>query len=97
MLAYSPLLFGAYSRDDRQIPGQYAGPDADARLDALRKVVDRTGATLVQVIYAWLIGGNPAIIPITAPTTVEQLAENLGGLDLSLTAEHMEGLSRAGA
>jgi len=32
LLAYSVLLGGAYTRADRPLPDQYAGPDSDARL-----------------------------------------------------------------
>ena len=45
LLAYSPLLNGAYSREDRSIPSQYIGPDANARINVLQQVADETGAT----------------------------------------------------
>jgi aryl-alcohol dehydrogenase-like predicted oxidoreductase len=96
MLAYSPLLAGAYARPDRPLPVQYAGRDADARLAALRAVAAETGATVNQVIYAWLLAQEPAIIPLTAPTTLEQFKENIKGLDVVLSAEQLERLNTAG-
>ena len=39
----------------------------------------------------------PAVIPLTAPTRLEQLRENLGALDLELTAEQLAELSDAGS
>jgi aryl-alcohol dehydrogenase-like predicted oxidoreductase len=96
MLAYSPLLNGAYSRDDREIPKQYVGPDSEARLTALQEVAAEYGATVNQIVYAWLLGGDTAVIPLTAPTTLEQLSENLGGLTIKLSEESMRELSEAG-
>ncbi len=96
MLAYSPLLAGAYTRPDKPMPKQYAGADADQRLAALAAVAAEIGATPNQVVYAWLLGGQPAIIPLTAPTSLAQLAENLKSLTVSLTPEQMERLTTAG-
>ncbi len=96
MLAYSPLLTGAYSRDDREIAAQYSGPDTDARLGELKKVADENGATVNQIVYSWLMNGNPAIIPLTAPTQLEQLSENLGAMSVELTDDQMSRLDSAG-
>ena len=96
MLAYSPLLTGAYSREDREIAPQYTGADTEARLAQLKKVADAHNATVNQIVYAWLMGGDPAIIPLTAPTSLEQLSENLGGLKIVLSADEIQGLSNAG-
>jgi len=96
MLAFSPLLAGAYSRADHPLPAQYAGPDSDARLAALQAVAAEHGATVNQIIYAWLLASNPAVIPLTAPTTLAQLAENLKGLDVVLSPEQMARLDTAG-
>ena len=43
-----------------------------------------------------LIGGDPGIIPLTAPTSLEQLSENLGGLKIVLSADEIERLNNAG-
>ncbi|MGW5361998.1 hypothetical protein [Actinopolymorpha pittospori] len=40
--------------------------------------------------------GDPAIIPVTAAGTVEQLEEQLGALDLVLDADTLERLDAAG-
>ncbi len=96
MLAYSPLLNGAYVREDRSIPSQYLGVDAESRVAEIRRVADDHGATVPQIIYAWLLGGNPVIIPLTAPTRLDQLAENLKALDIELSPEELERLDTAG-
>jgi aryl-alcohol dehydrogenase-like predicted oxidoreductase len=96
MLAYSPLLGGAYTRTDKSLPRQYAGADSERRLAALAEIADEAGATPSQIIYAWLIGSDPAIIPLTAPTSLAQLEENLKSLEVTLTPEQMARLNTAG-
>src|SRR5262249_15598950 len=66
LIAYSVLLQGAYTRQDRPLPAQYAGPDADARLRALRDVAAETGATVNQVVIAWMRQSDPPVLPIIA-------------------------------
>ncbi len=97
LLAYSPLLAGGYTRTDRALPGQYTDPDADARLAELKAVSEETGATPNQVIFAWMMQSEPAIIPIFSASTTAQMHENLGALDLVLSTEQMARLDRAGA
>jgi aryl-alcohol dehydrogenase-like predicted oxidoreductase len=96
MLAYSPLLAGAYSRPDKKLSAQYAGAEAEARLAALSQVAAECGATVNQVIYAWLLQGDPAVIPLTAPTSLDQLHENLKALDVRLAADQLQRLDAAG-
>ena len=43
LIGYSVLLQGAYSRDDREVPAQFAGPESDERLQALRHVAAEVG------------------------------------------------------
>ena len=97
LLAYSSLLSGAYQRADRPVPDEYRGPDADARLAALRAVAVAHGVTPNQVILAWLVQQEPPILPVMAASTDEQMAENLAALDLVLTDSELALLHRAGA
>ena len=96
LLAYSPLLNGAYTRGDREFARQYHGAETDTRLAVLRRIAGDLDATENQVIYAWMLAGNPAVIPLTAPTTLEQLSENLGALEVTLTDELVAELDIAG-
>ena len=95
MLAYSPLLSGAYTRAERPFSEQYLGPDTDARLAALKKVAGEVGATLNQIVLAWMVHSDPYVIPLVAASTKEQMEENLGALDIKLSAEQMEHLNSA--
>ncbi|AUX23880.1 oxidoreductase [Sorangium cellulosum] len=95
IVAYSPLLLGAYARADRPLPEKFLGADADARLRALESVAKETGRTRNQVVLAWLRQSGPAVVSIVAASTPEQLRENLGSLDLVLSEEQMRTLSEA--
>jgi aryl-alcohol dehydrogenase-like predicted oxidoreductase len=96
MVGYSILLQGGYTRKDREIPAQYAGPDADSRLDALRGVANEVGATLNQVVIAWMLQSDPPVLPIIAGSRPEQVRENLSAVGVELTAQQVERLNTAG-
>ena len=95
MLAYSPLLNGAYSRADRQLPPQYVSADSKKRLSVLREIANETGATVNQVILAWMLHSEPAVIPLIAASTKEQMQENLDAANVRLTPEQMARLNQA--
>jgi aryl-alcohol dehydrogenase-like predicted oxidoreductase len=97
LLAYSPLLRGAYTRTGRALPTQYVGPDSDARIAALKAVAGAHGATPNQVVLAWMLASDPPVIPVFAASTMDQINEDLGALDLALTAEEMDRLNKASA
>jgi aryl-alcohol dehydrogenase-like predicted oxidoreductase len=96
LVGYSVLLQGAYTRSDRQLPAQFAGPDSDDRLDALRAVAGEVGQTPNQVIIAWMRQSKPSVLPIIAGSRPEQLAENIAALDLILSDDQMHRLTTAG-
>ncbi len=95
LVAYSPLLGGAYTRADRSFPEQYLGSDTEGRLRVLRSVAEEVDATANQVVYAWMIQSEPPVIPVMAASTVEQMRENLGALDVELSAEQIAELNEA--
>jgi aryl-alcohol dehydrogenase-like predicted oxidoreductase len=97
LLAYSPLLSGAYTRADRTFSEQYRGPDTEARMAALKAVSEQVGATANQVVLAWMAQSDPAVIPLLGASTVDQLQENLGAQDVELSAGQMARLNDASA
>jgi aryl-alcohol dehydrogenase-like predicted oxidoreductase len=96
LLGYSVLLQGAYTRADRGVPAQFAGPDADDRHAELRAVAQEVDATENQVIIAWMLQSDPVVLAIIAGSTPAHIAENLGALDVSLSDEQMRRLTTAG-
>lgn len=95
ILAYSPLLNGAYTRRDVSLPKSYEGPDAQARIRVLFEVAAETEGTLNQVVLAWMLQNTPKTIPLIAASSLEQLRENLGSLDIRLSQDQLERLNRA--
>jgi aryl-alcohol dehydrogenase-like predicted oxidoreductase len=94
LVGYSVLLAGAYVRGSFSI--QFAGPDADARLGALWAVANESGATINQVILAWMRQSDPPVLPIIAGSKIEQLRENIAALDVRLSEDQMSRLDTAG-
>jgi aryl-alcohol dehydrogenase-like predicted oxidoreductase len=95
LVAYSPLLNGAYTRPDKELDRAYDHPGTRARLKALDQVVKETGATTNQVVLAWLIGGELPIVPLIGASSVAQLDESLAAVDLQLSAEQRQLLEAA--
>jgi aryl-alcohol dehydrogenase-like predicted oxidoreductase len=89
VLAYSPLLGGAYTREEKHMAARYHTPRNAQRFQRLHEVQAQTGKTLNQIVYRWLLQQQPAILPLTSPSTEAQMTENLGALDFVLSAEQM--------
>ncbi|MFI9583338.1 aldo/keto reductase [Streptomyces sp. NPDC052236] len=87
LVAYTPLLSGAYVRDDRPLDADFDHAGTPARLAALREVAKETGATVNQVVLAWLISGEIPVIPLVGASSVAQLDESLAAVDLELTVD----------
>jgi aryl-alcohol dehydrogenase-like predicted oxidoreductase len=96
LVGYSVLLQGAYTRPDRPLPAQFAGPDADARLQVLQSIAGAIGCSPNQVVIAWMRQSTPSILPIIAASKIDQLEENLAALEVKLTGEQMQQLNTAG-
>ena len=72
LLAYSALLSGAYTRDDRPFEAQYLSSDTENCMAILRAVALETNANLNQVVLAWMLGSDPSVLPLIAASTKEQ-------------------------
>ncbi len=95
IVAYSVLLGGAYTKPGHTIGDEYAGTDTDARLAMLKTIAAETGATVNQIVLAWMLHSDYPVIPLIAASTREQMQENLGALDVKLSAEQMQRLDSA--
>ncbi|WP_426114767.1 aldo/keto reductase [Pseudomonas sp. DSP3-2-2] len=60
-----------------------------ALVEVLKSVADRKGATPAQIALAWLLARKPWIVPIPGTTKLHRLEENLGAIDLQLTAQDL--------
>ncbi len=95
LLAYSALLGGSYVRSNQPFPEQYLGLDTEVRLATLRAVAEEVGATVNQVILAWMAQSEPCVIPLVAASTREQMKDNLDALEIKLSPEQMARLNSA--
>jgi aryl-alcohol dehydrogenase-like predicted oxidoreductase len=68
-----------------------------AVLDAIDQVVKKVGATPSQVALSWLVHRRGMTAPIASATTVDQLRELLGAIDLTLDDEATATLDSASA
>ncbi|MEU8997881.1 aldo/keto reductase [Streptomyces caniferus] len=84
LLGYGTLMAGAYSRADRPLPERYDHPGSVARLRVLAEVAAECGATVNQVVLAWLMGGPVPVVPVLGVSSPAQLDESLAALDLRL-------------
>ncbi|MGW3245790.1 aldo/keto reductase [Streptomyces sp. NPDC001070] len=87
LTAYSTLVHGAYTRDDKTVPEQYRHEGTERRLRVLREVAEQAGATPNQVVLAWLLGGDVPVLPVLGVSSVAQLDELLPAADLDLGPE----------
>lgn len=87
LVAYSPLLAGAYTRRDKPLPQDYDHPGTPARLAALHEITAETGAAVNQIVLAWQLASPFPIIPLAGASSLDQLKENLAAIDLELTEE----------
>jgi aryl-alcohol dehydrogenase-like predicted oxidoreductase len=96
LVAYSPLLGGGYVREDKPLGPEFGHAGTERRLFALRAVAAETGATVNQVVLAWMMGGELPVIPLVGASSVAQLEESLAAVDLELSAEQRSRLDAAG-
>lgn len=66
-----------------------------AVMDEVIKVADEIGRLPVQVALRWLMQQKVVTIPLFSARTVEQLQEDLGCCDFTLTEEQMQQLNKA--
>jgi aryl-alcohol dehydrogenase-like predicted oxidoreductase len=94
------LLTGKYRRDEPPpVEGRYADvkdrPWLERRktegvfdvVEMIEPLAEAKGCTLSQFALAWCMGQSGVTSPIIGPRTMEQLEDNLGALDVTITAE----------
>jgi aryl-alcohol dehydrogenase-like predicted oxidoreductase len=66
-----------------------------AVLDAMDAVAAAHNATPAQIALAWILARPGVTAPIASATTVEQLHEIVGAVDLQLSEEAIQALDSA--
>lgn len=76
--------------------GPYIEGKGPAVLAAMDRIAGETGATLSQIALAWVAAQPGVSAPIASATSVQQLDEIMGSLDVTLTGEQLAALTSAG-
>ena len=68
-----------------------------ALVDVIGRFAQQKKATPAQIALAWLLAQKSWIVPIPGTTKLHRLEENLGAVNVQLSAEDLQGLERAAA
>ncbi len=110
MTVWSPLAFGflggAYTREDLNKPDnrfsnfdmlRFDRDKGFALLDVMRGIAERRASSVARVAIAWVMARSGVHSVLIGATKLAQLEDNLGAVDLSLTAEDLAELDAASA
>jgi aryl-alcohol dehydrogenase-like predicted oxidoreductase len=64
-------------------------------IELLESIAAQKGGTPAQIALAWLLAQKPWIVPIPGSRRLERLDENLGAVDIRLTAEDLSAIKEA--
>jgi aryl-alcohol dehydrogenase-like predicted oxidoreductase len=86
------------SSDFRNIVPRFS-PEArkanQAVVDLLGRIAEQKKATPAQIALAWLLAQKPWIVPIPGTTKVSRLEENLGAVNIELSADDLREIDSA--
>jgi aryl-alcohol dehydrogenase-like predicted oxidoreductase len=86
------------SSDFRNIVPRFS-PEArkanQAVVGLLGRIAEQKKATPAQIALAWLLAQKPWIVPIPGTTKVSRLEENLGAVNIKLTADDLREIDSA--
>jgi aryl-alcohol dehydrogenase-like predicted oxidoreductase len=66
-----------------------------AVVDLLERIASEHDATPAQIALAWLLAQKPWIVPIPGTRKLHRLDENLGAVDIELTADDLQKIDNA--
>jgi aryl-alcohol dehydrogenase-like predicted oxidoreductase len=89
IMAYSPLLGGAYVNSNRPIPVQYQSAANNFRMKNLNQLAKELQVSPNAVVLRWMMQSSPAIIPMVTGSSVSQLEENMKALTFILNDEQL--------
>ncbi len=84
--------------DYRRTQPRFAGEALAKNLslvETLQGLARQKGATAAQLALAWLLHQGPDIVPIPGTTKATRLDENLGAVDIALSADDLAAIARA--
>lgn len=66
-------------------------------VDLLKSIATEKNATPAQIALAWLLAQKPWIAPIPGTTKIQRLEENLGAMNIELSAKDLQAIEDAAA
>jgi len=88
----SEALLGTSEQDSLAFLPWAPVQDAESNA-AVQTAAARLGATVPQVVLAWLLARSPAMLPIPGTGSVSHLEENVAAASLQLTPAEVEAIS----
>jgi aryl-alcohol dehydrogenase-like predicted oxidoreductase len=88
----------AHASDFRVHSPRFQGENVDRNLalvESLRKLAEARGSSVAQVAIAWVAAQGRDIVPLIGARRRDRLAEALGALDMSLSADDLAAIERA--
>lgn len=95
LLGYSPLLSGAYTRSDRDLPDGFRHAGTDAALRALQDAADASRLDAGQTVLAWMGQRTERVIPVVGVSRREQLISAVDAVATPLAPDVLDVLDRA--
>jgi aryl-alcohol dehydrogenase-like predicted oxidoreductase len=66
-----------------------------ALVDLIKRIAENNNATPAQVALAWILAQKPWIVPIPGTTKLHRLEENIGSVNIELTANDLKEIDEA--
>jgi len=92
----SPADYGKSAARGPHMAAYFEGKGGQV-LAAMDEIAAETGATLAQIALAWLRSQPSVTAPIASATSVVQVEELLGSMDVELSTAQLDALTDAGA
>lgn len=82
LIAYSPLLSGAYATGN--LPDEFQSPQNKQKLKLLEQMATELKVTKSQLVLAWMLNASPRILPIIGASKKYQLDEAINASKIQL-------------
>ncbi len=99
------LISGHWDKDQGKAKGDFRAYSRASRatmssrtcvlVEALRAIAEAKGVSVAQIAIAWVAAQGDDIVPLVGARTRARLAESLGALDVTLSADDLAALERA--
>lgn len=93
ILAYSPLMSGYYTREEKRNnywrKEAYENAGNETRLAALSKVAKKYNTNENQIVLAWMLQKEVKALPIIAASKIEHLVENMESEEIELSVDDL--------